>query len=104
MRKFERDLKHLQEVKKTSDDLTLNDTDLEVLDIEYLEAKGLIETKGYNDLNYEIRFTNKGLTYFDDKQTKRKDYFLKSFVTPAIVAFITTIITSYLIPLIASFF
>ncbi|MDT1943356.1 hypothetical protein AB6883_12835 [Carnobacterium maltaromaticum] len=104
MRKFEKDLKQLHEINKTTKDLTLFATKLEVTDIEYLEAKGLIETKGYNDFNYEIRFTNKGLTYFDDKQIKRKEYFLKSFVTPAIVAFITTIIINYVIPWIADFF
>ena len=79
MRKFERDLKHLQKVKKTSDDLTLNDTDLEVLDIEYLEAKGLWNEAKEEAVIEATREEIKVAIAEADKQPKQKvSDFLKS--------------------------
>ena len=104
MRKFEKDLKHLHLIDKKVDDLTLFETDLSSEELLYLEAKGLVNTKFYHDHNYAIEFTNAGLTYFDDRNDAKKQFILKSILTPAFVAFITTLITTYFVPWLVTLF
>lgn len=102
MKKYEKHLKSILDVYKTTTFRTFSSSRLNIpqTQLEYLAARGLITIvpHGGNSFDYRITVEDKALTYFDDKVIYRKELLIKSVVLPVAVAFTTTLLTNYILP------
>ena len=103
MKEYEKNLKVILDVYKTTTFRMFSSNGLNITQTQlgYLAAKGLITIEQHdgNSCDYRIIVEDKALTYFDDKAGRVKELLAKSILLPTIVAFITTVLTNYIVPM-----
>lgn len=110
MKKYEQHLKEIINFYEQSEPnvrFTLFDASFNEKDVRLLQERELVHHLPkfeYIDGNMDILLTKKGRFYFEDKRNKILSFLAKSVVTPIVVAFITTVITNYLLPWFGSLF
>jgi len=96
---YKKNLKHIHELLKTTDDLTLRKTNLSKKEVRYLQAKDLMIRDAkheYHDGDMTLMLTPKGITYFDDKKQELKDRLIWSVFTPISLSVVTTLMTLWI--------
>ena len=68
-----------------------------LINLEYLDDLGLIKYKPYVSGDFMVKITKYGLDYENIKRYKRFKFFKHSILTPILVSFITTILTTFVI-------
>lgn len=101
MKEYEKSLKIILDVYKTTTFRTFSSNGLNILQtqLEYLAAKGLISIVPHdgNSFDYQITVADKALTYFDDIAAKRVRFWLPIVISNAIaVAALIVAILAYL--------
>lgn len=110
MKKYEQHLKEIINFYEQNDanvHFELFNASFQIKDVRLLQDKGLIQhlpEYEYIDGSMDILLTKEGRFYFENKRNKILSIFAKSVLTPIVVAFITTILTSYFLPWISTLF
>lgn len=94
MKRYEKDLKHLQALTKNGSELTdLNEAGLDEPSAYLLKSLGLAELIPAGDNEFWITLTDDGVTYFIDKANARAD-FVKNHLANFVVGFLSGVLAT----------
>lgn len=101
-KKILKELMKMNTAKPIHSDILLKNKVISTLDInellinlEYLDDLGLIKYKPYVSGDFMVKITKNGLDYKNIKRYEKFKFFKQSILTPILVSFITTILTTF---------